>query len=204
MVVFDFDGTIAGSMLEIKNIYNDFAKEFGYEEVRDEDIDTLRKKGAMEAARKLKIPFLRIPFLLFEGRKKFKRQLGKIKLIDGIGSAIRKLKKKNYKLAIISTNSEENVRQFIKKNNIDVFDIIYSESSLFGKSKVIKRFLKKTNLDSSKIVYIGDEIRDVEAAHKNNVKIIAVAWGFNSYEGLKASKPDFLINFPNELIPLID
>ena len=50
---------------------------------------------------------------------------------------------------------------------------------------------------------MGDETRDVEAAKKANIKVVAVTWGFNSPEALAKENPDFLINHPSELLEVI-
>jgi phosphoglycolate phosphatase-like HAD superfamily hydrolase len=40
----------------------------------------------------------------------------------------------NYKLGIVSSNSEENIRQCLEKHQLDkVFDFVFSQSSIFGK-----------------------------------------------------------------------
>jgi phosphoglycolate phosphatase-like HAD superfamily hydrolase len=50
---------------------------------------------------------------------------------------------------------------------------------------------------------VGDETRDIEAAKKSHIKVIAVSWGFNSRQVLEKYSPDFLIDYPGELIDVI-
>jgi phosphoglycolate phosphatase-like HAD superfamily hydrolase len=33
--------------------------------------------------------------------------------------------------------------------------------------------------------------------------VVAVSWGFNSKEALVEQKPDFLVDYPRDLIPVI-
>ena len=47
---------------------------------------------------------------------------------------------------------------------------------------------------------IGDEVRDVDAAHKAGIDSMAVSWGFNSIELLESSAPTHLVHSPEELI----
>ena len=51
---------------------------------------------------------------------------------------------------------------------------------------------------------MGDEIRDIDAAKKTGIKVIAVGWGFNSQEALAAQNPNFLIERPQELIEIMN
>ena len=59
-IIFDFDGTIADTYQDIKNIVNDLKedkdKEIDFEEIRD--------KGTKYLIKKAKIPFWRLPKLL--------------------------------------------------------------------------------------------------------------------------------------------
>jgi phosphoglycolate phosphatase-like HAD superfamily hydrolase len=64
--------------------------------------------------------------------------------------------------------------------------------------------LRKESLNPEEVVYVGDETRDIEAAKKSQIKVIAVTWGFNSKQVLAAQNPDFLIDRPEELIKVIE
>ena len=41
-------------------------------------------------------------------------------------------------------------------------------------------------------------VRDVEGSKKANIKVLAVTWGFDSEENLKASIPDYLVRTPKD------
>ncbi len=44
------------------------------------------------------------------------------------------------------------------------------------------------------MIYVGDETRDITAAQKSQVQVVAVAWGFNSPQILSQFNPDHLID----------
>ena len=113
------------------------------------------------------------------------------------------LTENGYKLGILTSNSEENVSKFLKKNNLDLFDFIHSESSILGKSKAMHDLLKKHGIRPEEAIYVGDEIRDIEAARKTNIEIIPVCWGYNSKQILEKQNPDFLIDEPRQLIEIL-
>jgi phosphoglycolate phosphatase len=52
--------------------------------------------------------------------------------------------------------------------------------------------------------YVGDEVRDVEAARGAGMRSLAVSWGFNSESVLRASHPDSLAFEPSELSSLLN
>jgi phosphoglycolate phosphatase-like HAD superfamily hydrolase len=109
------------------------------------------------------------------------------------------LKEMGFRTGILTSNSQENVTQFLIANQLEQFDVIYSGASLFGKSKVIRSALKKQNLKTTDVLYVGDETRDIDAARSAGVRIVSVSWGFNNREILSAQMPDYLIDDPNQL-----
>ena len=54
------------------------------------------------------------------------------------------------------------------------------------------------------MIYVGDEVRDIEAARKAGVAAAAVTWGFHAETLLTANHPDHLITEPRQLVELAD
>ncbi|MCX6820719.1 MAG: HAD hydrolase-like protein, partial [Candidatus Aenigmarchaeota archaeon] len=77
-------------------------------------------------------------------------------------------------------------------------------SPLLGKARRIKAIMKKHGYGRADVVYVGDEVRDIEAARKVGVKVIAVGWGINKSRRLKAEKPDFFVRTPVQLLKAVD
>jgi phosphoglycolate phosphatase len=197
-IVFDFDGTIADTHQDIKNIVNDLKKdkdkEINFEEIRD--------KGTKYLIKRAKIPFWRLPKLTYKVLTELRKRTD-IKLFPEIINVFKQLNKK-YKLGIVSSNSKKNINEVLKKHKVqNLFDFIYSDSSLFGKHRVLKRMLKKYNLTSNDVIYVGDEDRDIIAAKKTSIKVIAVTWGYNSEKRLCKENPNYLVKFPKQLIKAI-
>ncbi len=204
VIIFDFDGTIADTLDSIANIVNCLSDEFGWEKLKQEDMDRLRNKESKEVIKDLGIPMIKLPSV----GKKIKAELNKkieyVQPVSGIEEALLELKKTGYTLGILTSNSKDNVSKFLKKNNLDFFDFIHSENSIFGKSKLIKVLLKNLKIRPEEAIYVGDEVRDIEAAKKTNINVIAVSWGFNSKQILEKQNPDFLIDKPGQLVEIIE
>lgn len=204
VVIFDLDGTIADILPLLVKILNSSSAEFGYNELKEENIEELRAKDTSEALRHLGISIFKLPFLVKKARAELSKEIDKLRPIKGISEALSKVKKAGYKLGILTSNSEENVRKFLENNGLQIFDFIYSGSSFFGKGRVLKNLLLQQNLKSSEVVYVADETRDVKAARKAGVKIVAVSWGFNSRQAFTSSKPDSLVDKPEELVKVLE
>jgi len=194
-IVFDFDGTIADTCKDFLNIARDFKKD-KYKEINLEDI---RDYGAKYLIKKSGIPFWKLSKFIYQAKVKLKKR-NNIKLFPEILDVLKKLSE-DYKIGIISSNSEENIRIVLRRYEIEnLFEFIYSNTSIFGKHLVLKRMCKKYKINPNDIIYVGDEDRDVIAAKKAKIKIIAVIWGFNSEKLLKKENPDYLVNNPKEIL----
>lgn len=204
VIIFDFDGTVADTFEAIVRITNRLSGEFGYKRSEPEDLDRIRKLSSKEIVKQSGISVFRLPFLLKKLKEELNQEIHRLSPIPGIQQAIVALKEQGNRLGIITSNDQNNVLYFLKDNQLqDSFDFIYSGTALFGKSKVINTFLKQANLKPEEAIYVGDETRDIEAAKKSRIKMIAVSWGFNSKEVLAEHHPDFLIHDPQELIEVI-
>jgi phosphoglycolate phosphatase len=203
ILVFDFDGTIADSFPEFTKIVNKLAEKYSFKKVTNEDIPRLRDYDTLRLLQELKIPLWKVPFITKDGRSELQKIIERVQPITGIKEQLKKLHKTGCILGILTSNSERNVIKFLEKNDMQVFDFIYTGSSLFGKDKIIKSMLREKRFEPGDVLYVGDETRDIESAKKAKIKVVAVTWGFTSRKGLEKYKPDFLIDQPEELLKVV-
>ena len=197
-IVFDFDGTIADTYEETLAIANEIKKKEGGKI----DLEDIRERGLGYLVKESGLSAWEIAKLIRQVQSRLKEK-NNLKLFPSMPELFRKLALQ-YKLGIVSSNNEEIIRKVLRKYDAEnLFEFIFSDSSLFGKHLVLKRMRRKYRLNREEIVYIGDENRDVIAAKKDGVKIIAVAWGFNSEERLRREKPDYLAVSVKELSEII-
>lgn len=114
-----------------------------------------------------------------------------------------KLKKIEIAVGIVTSNSTENVEIFLQQNGIQEVDFIHSEKNMFGKAKVLRRVIRQQKIGNQECMYVGDEVRDVEAAHQAGIGCIAVTWGFNTAERLQQARPDFIVHKPEEIAAIL-
>lgn len=203
LVLFDFDGTIAASVRAGVTIYNKIAREYGFSEITADKIPALREKGARQVAKELGIPKLKIPMIASRLRKGLKLRIAKVKPMPGVKSILLSLKKRGCELGIVTSNSKTNVRTFLKKNKLEIFDYIHAGTKIFHKATAIKKTVSHYHLKDREMIFVGDEIRDVIAARKNKMTVIAVTWGTNSRKGLERENADFVVDAPDELAAIL-
>jgi phosphoglycolate phosphatase len=203
-VLFDFDGTIADTHDALLEIVNDLAEEFGYTPIDAIQLEILKNLGSMEVVKYSKISPLKIPFILKRLKKELAKKMAQLKPYHNIDTVLYQLKQQGYLVGIVTSNLKENVLTFLRKNDLEkAFDIIHAGTTIFGKNKMINRVLREYHLKVEEVIYVGDETRDIIAANKSHIVMISVAWGFNSPAALAKYHPDFLIQYPQELLEVI-
>ena len=60
---------------------------------------------------------------------------------------------------------------------------------LFGKPAKLRRVVQRFAVPPSQAIYVGDELRDGEAAQAAGIDFAAVAWGYSTPEALRAQRP---------------
>ena len=126
-----------------------------------------------------------------------------IKPCRGMASALAELRTRGIRTGMLTSNNRENVDSFLAKNPELMFDFISTGSGLFSKQTRLKRLLATQRLALAETCYVGDEVRDIEAARALGMQAVAVCWGFSSPQLLAASQPDHLFAEPSELLALV-
>jgi len=202
-VIFDFDGTLADSEDVFYHISNDVCEKFGRPLFTLEQYRYYTSIPIKQAIKELNVKWHQIPKYSFEGCLSFMRRIGSINLFDGIIDVLDELAELGLGMSIISSNSQENIRHLLDSNNLDCFESIISAQRLFNKHRFIKHFLKDSNLKSDEVLYVGDEVRDIHACKKANVRVIAASWGFDDLNHLRQENPDYIANQPSEIADII-
>lgn len=197
VIVFDFDGTLADTFVLALTIFCELTHR---KSMPDEDVSRLRDMSPRALMAELKIHLWQIPLLGWRTRRMLAKRLHTIKLVPDISEAIRQLSR-NYHLFILTTNSASNVRSVLARLNIaDQFVGIYGNAGILHKEHSLRRLLRQNQLSAKDVWYIGDEVRDIEAAHHVGMPVMAVSWGFNNIASLERHHPDKLVFSPDELV----
>lgn len=204
IILFDFDGTLVDSVDVGILITNRLAIEFGFPAFDEATLRELKELGSREALKRSQIPIWKLPFLIRRFTQEMNRDIPNLKLFPEMKETLFELKARGHQLGIVSTNSVENIKEFLTIQNLSIFDFVSASYTLFGKSRLIRRILRQQTSTAREVFYVGDETRDIEAARNSSVTAIAAAWGLNSAQILAANQPDFLIYQPKELLTVLE
>ncbi len=197
-ILFDFDGTIADTISAGLEIINSHADYYGYKRL-DGDIKT--HFSALQLVKMAEIKFWKLPYLIYQLKKKLSEKYDELQVLPEAPELIKKLNDAGYELGILTSNSLKTVKSFLKKYELDsFFTFLRTDVSLFGKKKALAKAKKVIN---KKIVYIGDELRDIEACRKNDIPIVSIPWGLNSFEALEEGNPGLVAKSADEAYNLL-
>lgn len=202
LLIFDFDGTIADSLeLVIELFYELTGRENDFNE---EKRATMQELPLRQLIKVLSVRPWHVPLLLMRGRKKMAARLKEVKVFDDMPRVIGRLHEKGYRLLVVTSNSEENVRAFLRANGMEgSFEQVYGSVGLFRKKRLLKKIVRRSGMDTKDCWYVGDEARDVIAAHHAHIRIAAVSWGFNSRRLLEAHHPEAIAAKPSDLLRIL-
>ncbi|GAE25373.1 HAD-superfamily hydrolase [Halalkalibacter wakoensis JCM 9140] len=202
-VIFDFDGTLADSRTVFISAWNALADKFKFRKISREDLSSLRKLSIFERMKYLNFPIVKTPFILPDFYRFFRKYSKEISLYPKIKEMLDLLERKGYNIVILSSNSEDVIKDVLQRNSVKNVKKIMSSKAIFGKDQMIRQFLKDHQLKTSEVIYVGDEQRDILACQGAGVKIIWVSWGYDGKELVLEQNPDYLVDSPEEIVEVV-
>lgn len=189
LVIFDFDGTLADSFPWFTGVLDQTADRFGFRRIDPAEREALRASSSREILQRFGVSPWKLPMIAAHMRRLKAEAADRIPLFEGTGEVLRRLSERGIQLGIVSSDAEENVRRTLGPDH--AARIIHYEcgASLFGKHARLRQVLRRSGVPQRQAIYVGDEIRDAEAARTAGIAFGAVSWGFARPEALQAQRP---------------
>ena len=200
LVIFDFDGTLADTFQWFISVINSVADKYRFKRVEKEEIEFIRGLDAIGVLKYLEVPLWKIPMIARHMRKLMADDIHRIYLFKGVDSLLHRLSGKGITLAVMSSNSHENVIKLLGPENAALIEHYECDVSIFRKRAKLKKILSKSGIPNAKSIYIGDEIRDLKAAREVKIPFGGVSWGYNNVESLKPLSPELLFESIDEIL----
>ena len=132
LVLFDFDGTLADTYPWFVGVLNTVADRYRFRRIEPDQVEALRGAGAREILKRQQVPRWKLPLIarhmraLKSGRK--------IALFPGVEDAFAALRGAGIRIAMVSSDSEANVRATLGPELAALVDVYACGASLFGKA----------------------------------------------------------------------
>jgi len=190
LAIFDFDGTLADSFPFFIRVFNQLAEQHGFKRIDLDLAPTFRHYNARQAMAQVGMSAWKLPFVAKSCITLMRQNAASISLFEHIDDLLLYLANEGVTLAIVSSNSYDNVSQILGPANTKLISQFECGMSIFGKRARIQKVLKEIGIPCREAIYIGDQVTDLEAARKEKVAFGAVSWGYATIESLKEHFPE--------------
>ena len=202
-ILFDFDGTLAETMMLIHTVFNRLSGIYGYRHLPEKEIEELRHLTIHEFIEHAGMALWKVPIVAIHARRLMHRDMHEIHPPAGLVDVLTRIHESGrYHMDILTSNRSKNVHKFLSQHNIDWFDEVHSTRSILSKKRRVKKYIREKGIDPQNLYYMGDTTVDVESARLAGARSVAVSWGLNTEEVLARANPDHLVNHPAELLDI--
>lgn len=186
VVIFDFDGVIADSLMSAYSTWKEAGATITLDEYRarfDGNINHSFKPAPIDF------------------HEHYQHKVKNLNIFPGMAKVIVELASE-YILVIVSSTITDFIETVLKNNNIrSQFDAILGNDVATSKVEKFKMVFEKYDATASNCVLITDTSGDMREASLVNLRTIGVTWGYQKSETLFKMNPAALVNKPSEIIP---
>ena len=198
LLIFDFDGTLADSFPFFVDVFDTLADSHRFRRLDRCRLDELRGADLPQIMRHVGLPRWKLLPVAMHFRALMAERIGEIRLFDGIDGVLRDAARRGTRLAIVSSNSEANVRAVLGAE-ASLFFHYECGAALFGKRRRLRRVVHASGMAGDRVLCVGDELRDIDAAHAEGLDFGAVGWGYTTPDALSARAPALMFGTVAEM-----
>ncbi len=207
LIIFDYDGVLADTLDDLLQFGQEACNTLGVKHVVERnDLSNLEVMSFASYGRACGVPEHLVTEFVHICLQRFAEKKSPPAIFNGLGDIVRRLAVNNT-IAIVTTNSSENVNFFLVKHGLDGFvHAVYGVDSPGSKAQKISLARNRLATDKKQepVFMVGDSLSDMRAAKETATTSIAVTWGHQSLDHLLRGEPDYVVNFPSDLIGIIE
>lgn len=207
LIIFDFDGVLADTLNDLIRFGQEVCDALGVKHVvKKEDLSNLESMSFASFGRACEVPEYLVDEFVQRCLKRFSEKKPPPAIFNGLSAIVRNFAL-NHTLAIITTNSSQNVNAFLAEHDLgDCILAVYGVDIPGSKAQKISIARNEFSADTKResVFMIGDSLSDIRAAKEASVASVAVTWGHQSLEHLLRGAPDYVVRFPHDLVEVIE
>lgn len=205
-VIFDLDGTLVDTLWDLTDATNYALKECGYPERSYDEIrrfvgngvEMLIRRAVPQDTSEDRIQEVLAIFKIFY----MHNSKNSTKPYDGIIELLESLKKKGFKIGVVSNKFDKAVKKLCNDYFFGLIDIATGESCDVPKKPSpigVLKTIEELGGAPDKSVMIGDSETDIQTAKNAGIMSIGVLWGFRDEKTLVEAGADELVDSPERL-----
>lgn len=209
--IFDLDGTLLDTLLDLANAVNYAMRSMGYPERSVDEVRSFIGNGIRMLIRRAapqKISDADYERTLAIFTEYYLEHIADFtKPYDGIIDVVNTLKSKGCKVAVVSNKADKAANKVVQDFFGDMFDIVVGKRDEFPSKPApdsVLYVIKTLFAEKSGCIYIGDSEVDVQTAHNAGLPCIGVTWGNRDLAELEAAGAEYIAQKPKEILTVIE
>lgn len=209
-VLFDLDGTLLDTLGDLANSVNFALQQYGFAAISAEDTRRFIGNGyakLLERAIPDGVDSPHFDRCLKEFAEHYNHNMmNRTKPYPGILELLAELKKRNYRMAVVSNKNDSAVKALVEHYFGEYIQCAIGASAEIAHKPdpaSVYKALKELGAEKSSAVYVGDSDVDILTARNAGLPCVCVSWGFRDRELLEHSGASCIIDKPLELLALL-
>ena len=200
--VFDVDGTLLDSQLDICGAIQDVLAAHGRTDITHELLRTYIGQHLYDEFLELGFTPADLEQMIQEYRTIYaQRKHANTLVYPGIAETLARM---GGRKTTATTKGTASTKLMLEQFGlISHFDHVQGTDGFPAKPEpdVLLRCIDAMGVRKEDCLFIGDAPTDIEAGHRAGIRTCAVTWGYGDLEQLAEAKPDFWAHAPHELVP---
>ena len=232
LLIFDLDGTLINTIDDLGQACNHALSACGFPTHKIEDYPRLVGNGINKLIERALPEEHRNEAMVLRLREYFvpfydQHNCDLTRPYDGIPELLQTLKVAGHTLAVASNKYQAATEKIVAHYFPNTFDVVLGEregiprkpdpqivwdildrcaircqtAALLERAKSLLD--KGEEAKGEEMLYVGDSLVDAATAKAANLPFVACTWGFCTKEQLLTARPNYTVNYPNEILTLI-
>ena len=212
-IIFDLDGTLADTIVDLQSAMNRMLSFIGYSERTITEIKSALNNGATEFVRRsLPKEVQHVDFILRSALREYEKQyskcyLEKTEAYTNIEVMLMNLKQKGIKLAVLSNKHDKFVKDIVtelfdRKTFVEIQG--HDKLPLKPNPSAALAIAKKMGIKPSQCLFVGDSDVDIQTAKNASMRSVGVSWGYRGHDALENAGATFVVKEANEICEIVD
>ena len=172
LIAFDFDGTLADSLDSFLAALSEASRLHGFRDATPDLPGAARHVGARHHSRARRAD-VKVPRVTIDMRRLMQPRVAQVALFPGVDETFDALAARGIRIAIATSNTEAIVR--LGPHASSRVEHFACGIPLFGKARRLRALVHEAGVRSDEVLYVGDEIRDADAARRARIAFQGVA-----------------------------
>lgn len=209
-IIFDLDGTLLNTLDDLAASVNYAMRENGFPERSVDEVRRFIGNGVRVLIRRavpdgISEEDYMAAYRSFEGHYA-KHNRDRTAPYSGVTMLLRELKKRGYKIAIVSNKIDFAVKDLQKEFFDGIIDVAVGDTPDTQNKPapdMVFRAVQEMDADIRHCVYVGDTDVDLETAKNSGMDCISVSWGFRSREELEGYGAKMIADTAEDILKFV-